>query len=112
MRYPPGSASRHTSPTGAITVRKIILGLVAATLVASPLAMSAPANAATRSFANCTAMHKVYKHGGSRKAGPRGLRQTRRQAARLPGQCQERPRQGRHRLRGLSTESQREGQGA
>ncbi len=76
MRYPPGSASRHTSTKGAITVRKIIFGLVAATLVASPLAMSAPANAATRSFANCTAMHKVYKHGVA-KSSTAAARQVR-----------------------------------
>jgi Ni/Co efflux regulator RcnB len=61
---------------GTSTVRKIILGLVAATLVASPLAMSAQANAATRSFANCTAMHKVYKHGVA-KSSTAAARQVR-----------------------------------
>jgi hypothetical protein len=45
---------------------KIRLGVI--TLVAgvtATLAMGAvnPADAAGRSFANCTAMHKVYKHG-------------------------------------------------
>ena len=43
------------------------LGRIAATvaasaIVATPLAVAGPAAAVTH-FANCTAMHKVYKHG-------------------------------------------------
>ena len=46
-------------------MRKIILTLAAAAAVVAPLAVSdGAANAVTpKSYANCTAMHKVYKHG-------------------------------------------------
>ena len=45
-------------------MKKMLIGLAAATAVVAPIAVTAaPANAATSSLANCTAMHKVYKHG-------------------------------------------------
>jgi hypothetical protein len=36
-------------------------------VTAGGLFVAAPANASAREFANCTAMHKVYKHGVGRK---------------------------------------------
>jgi Ni/Co efflux regulator RcnB len=51
-------------------MRNILLGLVATAAVAAPLALSAgPADAVTpRAYANCTEMHKVYRHGVARDA--------------------------------------------
>ena len=52
-------------------MKKMLIGLVAATAVVAPIAVTAaPADAAARSFANCTAMHKVYAYrGGIKKVG-------------------------------------------
>ncbi len=58
-------------------MKKMLIGLVAATAVVAPIAVTAaPADAAARSFANCTAMHKVYKHGVA-KSSTAAARQVR-----------------------------------
>jgi Ni/Co efflux regulator RcnB len=46
-------------------MRKLVLTLAATAAVVAPLAVSGgAANAVTpKHYANCTAMHKVYKHG-------------------------------------------------
>jgi len=46
--------------------RTIVLAVSSAALVA-PITVAGPADAATH-FANCTAMHHVYKHGVARSA--------------------------------------------
>jgi hypothetical protein len=47
---------------------KLVRYVAAATLVVSSIAVVAsPADAAARKFVNCTALHKVYKHGVARK---------------------------------------------
>jgi len=47
---------------------KITSLVAAAAIVAGSLFVAAsPADASARHFANCTAMHKVYKHGVGRK---------------------------------------------
>ena len=46
---------------------KTVLVAVSSVALAAPLSVAGTADAATR-FANCTAMHHVYKHGVARSA--------------------------------------------
>jgi Excalibur calcium-binding domain len=45
-------------------IKSLALALV---VIAGSLLVAAPANASVPVFKNCTAMHKVYKHGVGRK---------------------------------------------
>jgi hypothetical protein len=52
-----------------ITPRRLVALAATVTLSVSPLALAAPAEAATKavSYKNCTALNKVYKHGVAKK---------------------------------------------
>jgi hypothetical protein len=58
-------------------VTKLVRCVAAAALVFSGIAVVAdPAEAATKKFANCTALHKKYKHGVGRKGAKDKVRGT------------------------------------
>lgn len=66
VRCPHRTFPQHSSPRGSTMFTKAKSGVIAAALVLSPLAVAvgvaAPAHAA-KSYANCDALHRDFKHG-------------------------------------------------
>ncbi|SDS84020.1 excalibur calcium-binding domain-containing protein [Actinoplanes derwentensis] len=48
-------------------LNSIVRGLLTGTLLLGGLAIASPADAAPKTFKNCTALNKTYKHGVAKK---------------------------------------------